>query len=126
MMEIISRTEDLERDLPFMLTSGDDGLMLPVLSVGGKGCISVTANIEPARVSGMYRAFQRGDLEEARRIHYEILPLTKTLFMDVNPVPVKRAAELRDLIRSGNVRMPLDQLSPELTDRLREVLSRYD
>ena len=46
--------------------------------------------------------------------------------MDVNPVPVKRAAELRGLIKSGNVRLPLDSLSPEMTERMREVLSHYD
>lgn len=126
MMEIIRQTEMIERDLPFSLTSGDDGLMLPLLTVGGKGCISVTANIEPARVVGIYNAFKKGDLMEAKRIHYELLPLTKNLFMDVNPVPVKRAAELRGLIKSGGVRMPLDQLSPELTAKLSGVLLNYD
>lgn len=126
MMEIIYRLEGFERELPFILTSGDDGLMLPLLSVGGKGCISVTANIEPKRVVGIYNAFKKGDLAEAKRIHYELLTLTKTLFCDVNPVPVKRAAELRGLIKSGDVRMPLDALSPDLTMNLRGVLSRYD
>lgn len=126
MMEIIQKTEGLERDYPFTLTSGDDGLMLPLLSVGGKGCISVTANIEPKRVVGIYNAFRKGDLAEAKKLHYELLTLTKALFMDVNPVPVKRAAELRGLIKSGNVRLPLDSISKEKDELLQEVLSRYD
>ena len=61
-----------------------------------------------------------------RRFVSNLMELSKAMFMDVNPVPVKRAAELRGLIKSGNVRLPLDSLSPEMTERMREVLSHYD
>ena len=126
MMAIIHGLEGVEREYPFVLTSGDDSLTLPVLSIGGKGCISVTANVEPRRMVAMYKAFVSGDLDGARKMHYELMELSKALFMDVNPVPVKRAAEIRGLIASGNVRLPLDSLSPAMTETLREVLSHYD
>lgn len=74
----------------------------------------------------MYNAFVKGDMDGARRIHYELMELFKAMFMDVNPVPAKRAAEIRGLIASGNVRLPLDSLNPEMTGKLREVLSHYD
>jgi 4-hydroxy-tetrahydrodipicolinate synthase len=126
MMAIIQGTQDLDRDYPFILTSGDDSLTLPVLSVGGHGCISVTANIEPKRMVEMYDMFRRSDLKAAMNMHYELMDLSKALFMDVNPVPVKRAAEIRGLIKSGNVRLPLDSLGEQNTAVLREVLSRYE
>jgi len=126
MMAIIKGTQDLDREYPFILTSGDDSLTLPVLSVGGHGCISVTANIEPKRMVEMYETFKRSDVTAAMKMHYEMMDLSKALFMDVNPVPVKRAAEIRGLINSGNVRLPLDSLDEEHTAVLREVLSRYD
>lgn len=126
MMAIIHGLEDIERDLPFVLMSGDDSLTLPVLSIGGKGCISVAANIEPKRMVALYDAFMKGDLARARKTHYELMELSKSLFMDVNPVPVKRAAEIRGLIDSGCLRLPLDSLPPDMTASLREVLSHYD
>ena len=126
MMAIIHGLEGVEREYPFVLTSGDDSLTLPVLSIGGKGCISVTANVEPRRMVAMYKAFVNGDMDGARKMHYELMELSNALFMDVNPVPVKRAAEIRGLIASGNVRLPLDSLSPAMTETLRGVLSHYD
>ncbi len=126
MMAIIQGTQDLDREYPFILTSGDDSLTLPVLSVGGHGCISVTANIEPKRMVEMYDLFRRSDVKAAMKKHYELMELSKALFMEVNPVPVKRAAEIRGLIKSGNVRLPLDSLGEQNTAVLREVLSRYD
>ncbi|HJJ41818.1 MAG TPA: 4-hydroxy-tetrahydrodipicolinate synthase [Methanocorpusculum sp.] len=126
MMAIINATKDLERDYPFILTSGDDSLTLPVLSIGGKGVISVTANIEPVRMKEMFKRFENGDIKGAMDMHYELMELSKALFMEVNPVPVKRAAEIRGLIKSGNVRLPLDSLGAENTEKLRTVLSHYD
>ena len=126
MMEIVNGIKELDREYPFILTCGDDSLTLPVLSIGGEGVISVTANIEPARMVEMYNLFRKCDTAGAIQKHYELLELSKALFMDVNPVPVKRAAELRGLIKCGDVRLPLDNLSPEMTEKLRTVLSHYD
>lgn len=126
MMTIIHGIRDLDRDEPFTLLSGDDSLTLPILSLGGMGAVSVTANIEPARMVEMYNRYKKGDTQGAMDMHYELMELSKALFMDVNPVPVKRAAELRGLIKCGNVRLPLDSLSPEMTQKLKEVLAHYD
>ncbi|MDO5846679.1 MAG: 4-hydroxy-tetrahydrodipicolinate synthase [Methanocorpusculum sp.] len=126
MMTIINGIKDLDRDVPFTLLSGDDSLTLPILSVGGKGVVSVTANIEPVRMVEMYNRFKKGDIQGAMEMHYELMELSKAMFMDVNPVPVKRAAELRGLIKCGDVRLPLDSLSPEMTEKLKEVLAHYD
>ncbi|MDO5843739.1 MAG: 4-hydroxy-tetrahydrodipicolinate synthase [Methanocorpusculum sp.] len=126
MMAIIKGTQDIERDYPFILSSGDDSLTLPVMSIGGAGVISVTANIEPKRVVKMYELFKKNDRIGAMKMHYELMELSKALFMDVNPVPVKRAAEIRGLIKSGGVRLPLDSLSETMTENLRAVLAKYD
>jgi len=126
MMGIINGIRDLNSNTPMTLLSGDDSLTLPILSVGGSGIISVAANIEPVRMVTMYNRFKKCDIKGAMDMHYELLELSKALFMDVNPVPVKRAAELRGLIKCGNVRLPLDSLSPEMTKKLKEVLSHYD
>ncbi|HJJ48341.1 MAG TPA: 4-hydroxy-tetrahydrodipicolinate synthase [Methanocorpusculum sp.] len=126
MMAIINGTQDLERDYPFILTCGDDSLTLPVLSVGGKGVISVTANIEPNRVVSMYNMFMNNDRMGAMKMHYELMELSKALFMEVNPVPVKMAAQIRGLVNYGGVRLPLDTMGPENSAKLKEVLSHYD
>lgn len=126
MMAIINETKDIEREHPFILTSGDDSLTLPVMSVGGEGVISVTANIEPARMVKMYDLFKKNDRVGAMNMHYELMELSKSLFMDVNPVPVKRAAEIRGLIDAGVVRLPLDSLNEAMTEKLRAVLAKYD
>ena len=125
-MAIINGTKDLDREFPFTLLSGDDSLTLPILSFGGKGVISVTANIEPKRMVELYNRFMKCDIKGSIDMHYELMELSKAMFMDVNPVPVKRASELRGLINCGNVRLPLDNLSPEMTGKLKEVLSHYD
>lgn len=126
MMAIINGTKDIEREYPFILSSGDDSLTLPVMSVGGEGVFSVTANIEPKRVVKMYELFRKNDRIGAMKMHYELMELSKAMFMDVNPVPVKRAAEIRGLIKSGGVRLPLDSLNETMTEKLRAVLAKYD
>ena len=126
MMDIVQGVENIDREYPFTLISGDDALTLPILSIGGNGCISVTANIEPKRVVNMYNAFKKGDLDTCRKIHYELMELTNAMFMDVNPVPVKRACELRGLVKSGRTRLPLDTLSSDLTTKLTGILAKYD
>ena len=71
--------------------SGDDSLTLPMMSVGATGVISVAANILPANVAAMCAAFAKGDVAEAQRLHYDLLPLVKGLFLETNPMPVKAA-----------------------------------
>ncbi|WP_129115181.1 4-hydroxy-tetrahydrodipicolinate synthase [Halegenticoccus tardaugens] len=119
--EIVERT----RDRDFDVLSGDDGLTLPVLSVGGVGTISVVANVEPERACALVGAALEDDYERARRIHHELGPLVRHLFVETNPIPVKEAMELRGY-GPARLRPPLSRLSDEHVDRLRELLADLD
>lgn len=121
----VSRILEDTQDKDFKVLSGDDALTLPILALGGSGVISVAANIEPALMVGMYEAVKKGDLEEARRLHYRLSPLFRAMFIDTNPIPVKKAAELRGMA-AGSVRLPLDELDAAKTDILAGVLRSYD
>ncbi|AKB76297.1 Dihydrodipicolinate synthase [Methanosarcina lacustris Z-7289] len=97
-------------DDDFVVLSGEDGLTLPIISMGGSGVVSVVANIVPDKMSGMVNAALRGDYETARKIHFEIAPLIRALFLETNPIPAKKAAELVGLA-SGHLRLPLAPIS---------------
>lgn len=104
--------------------SGDDFTTLPILSVGGKGVISVTSNIAPADVSHMVHAYLGGDTLEALRLHTRLWPLHKAMFLETNPVPVKTALGMMGMIRP-NLRLPLVPLSQANRDRLRKAMKDY-
>lgn len=112
-------------DEDFSVISGDDNLTLPILALGGSGVISVAANVEPVRMVRMYEAFTAGDWNTALELHYELSPLFRALFIDTNPIPVKKAVGLRGMA-AGPVRLPLADLDEEKTTVLAEVLGRYD
>ncbi len=114
--EIIRRTPE-----DFVLLSGDDFLTLPVLLLGGRGVISVAANVAPHLMKEMYLAFKNGDFAKARELHYRLMPLFSTLFIDTNPIPVKKALELMGLA-AGKPRLPLVELDENMTEKLKEVL----
>ncbi|MBI2094007.1 MAG: 4-hydroxy-tetrahydrodipicolinate synthase [Candidatus Omnitrophica bacterium] len=107
-----------------ILLSGDDALTLPVLSIGGTGVISVVANIVPRDVIAMIHAFQAGKHEDAILWHQKLLPLTKAMFVETNPIPVKTAMGLLGMIKPG-VRLPLCDLSEASLQRLRQALVAY-
>ncbi|NLV07136.1 4-hydroxy-tetrahydrodipicolinate synthase [Haloarcula rubripromontorii] len=119
--EIIERT----RDEDFAVLSGDDGMTLPMLSVGGTGCISVSANIEPERTCAMVGAALSGDFERARQIHHELGPLFRAMFVETNPIPVKEAMRIRGY-GPAYLRSPLTRLSDEHLDHLRDVLATLE
>jgi 4-hydroxy-tetrahydrodipicolinate synthase len=119
--EIAERT----REERFDVLSGNDGETLPVLSVGGTGCISVAANVEPGRMSDLVRAALNGDYDRARERHHELGPLMRALFWETNPVPVKAALEIRGH-GSGRLRPPLTPLSADNRERLESLLARYE
>ncbi len=112
------------RDESFKVISGDDNLTLPILQLGGVGVISVAANVEPALMVEMYEAFRKGDYMKARELHFRLEPLFKDLFIDTNPIPVKKAVELRGMA-AGPVRLPLDNLDQERTAKLMKTLALY-
>jgi dihydrodipicolinate synthase (EC 4.2.1.52) len=116
--EVIERTRETE----FAVLSGDDGMILPVLSVGGTGTISVVANVEPARTSAMVAAALAGDFALARQLHHELGPLVRQLFAESNPIPVKEAMHMRGR-GSPELRSPLTRLSPAHREELSRILS---
>ncbi len=109
----------------FSVLSGDDGLTYAIVALGGRGVISVTSNVLPARVSAMVGAMLRSDWEEAMRIHRYLSPLNEALFMDSNPVPVKEALAILGL-DAGKTRLPLVPMSEDNRGKLREVLRGYE
>ncbi len=115
--EIVERTQEEEFDV----LSGNDGETLPILSVGGTGCISVAANVEPERMSSLVRNALGSDYERAREIHHDLGPLFRALFWETNPIPVKAAMGMRGYIPE-RVRSPLTPLSDEYRDDLEAVL----
>ncbi|MBO4522850.1 MAG: 4-hydroxy-tetrahydrodipicolinate synthase [Methanomicrobium sp.] len=124
-LEQMSRIIEGTRDLDFTLLSGDDGLTLPILALGGKGVISVTANVAPKLMVQLYDMFKAGDIEGARKMHYRLAPLSRALFIETNPIPVKAACGLKGHA-GGPVRLPLDEMAPNNLNTLKEVLKNYD
>jgi len=108
----------------FAVLSGDDFINFPMLAVGGKGFISVTANVVPQDVAGLYDAWIAGDVAKARALHYKTLPLHTAMFYETNPVPVKTA-----LYKMGKIgpelRLPLCPMSQANDDKLDNVLRNY-
>jgi 4-hydroxy-tetrahydrodipicolinate synthase len=105
----------------FDILSGDDSLTLPLMSLGGRGVISVAANVAPAVVSDMVNALLEGDFERGRELHYDLLPLCRALFIETNPIPVKTAASILGLC-SDEMRLPMIPLAGENLDHLRRVM----
>ncbi|MEW6096645.1 MAG: 4-hydroxy-tetrahydrodipicolinate synthase [bacterium] len=108
----------------FVLLSGDDFTLLPTLSIGGVGVISVVANIVPKDVANLIKEFNKGNMDKAKKLHYKIFPLCEAMFIETNPVPVKEALEMMGMI-SHEVRLPLVRLEKTNQEKLRETLRTY-
>lgn len=109
----------------FLVLSGDDSLTLPIMSVGGKGVISVLANILPKETAEMVSRFLAGDLQGAMELHYKLLPLTKALFIETNPGPIKTAMAMMGVI-SNELRLPLAQMADANKGVLKKILSDFN
>jgi 4-hydroxy-tetrahydrodipicolinate synthase len=105
----------------FVVLSGDDSLTLPFMSVGAQGVVSVASNVAPRQVARLVRGFANGDLKGARRLHAQLFPLFKDLFLETNPGPVKAALAMMGLI-AEEYRLPLCPLSPPNRRTLEETL----
>ena len=117
----VSRIIEATQDEDFAVISGDDNLTLPIMALGGGGVISVTANVDPKRMVAMCEAMKKGDLKKALSLHYALSPLFRAMFIDTNPIPVKKAVELIGMA-GGPVRLPLDNLDDKKTEQLKKVL----
>jgi 4-hydroxy-tetrahydrodipicolinate synthase len=104
-----------------VVLSGDDCTCMPLMAVGARGVISVTANVAPARMAAQWDAVAAGDWDRARATHLELLPLHDAMFLEANPIPVKAAMAIMGLI-DPEIRLPLTPLSAAAEDRLRGVL----
>ena len=104
--------------------SGEDGLVVPLLSIGAVGVISVWSNAAPAKVHQMCDSFFKGDIETARKIQLEGLPLVDALFSEVNPIPVKKALNLMGM-EVGPLRSPLCEMGETNAAKLAEVMKNY-
>ena len=123
----VERVHQLRAVLPetFSILSGDDSLTLPFMASGAQGVISVASNLIPSGVSALVQAMLDGDLAGARALHYRYYPLFKgMLSLDVNPVPVKAALALRNLIPSAEVRLPLVELDAAKATALAGILAK--
>ena len=106
------------------LYSGNDDQVLPILSLGGLGVISVLSNVAPKETHDMVMKFMEGDLAGAARLQLEAVPLINALFCEVNPIPVKTALNLMGW-KVGPTRMPLCEMEPENEERLKKALADY-
>ena len=104
--------------------SGDDSLTLPILAVGGKGVVSVVANIVPRDVADLVHNYREGRIEEARKLHLQLFPLCRAMFLETNPIPVKTALGLMKMIEP-ELRLPLAEINEEKKEKLKEVLKNY-
>lgn len=106
----------------FLVLSGDDGWTLPLIALGGDGVISVAANEIPSLMSSMVRSALEGDFDEAREIHFRILPLMTGNFIESNPGPAKSVLKMMGILPNDTVRSPLAPISKESTERLRSII----
>ncbi len=104
--------------------SGDDFTTFPLMALGGKGTISVSANVAPGDVSAMCRALLEGNIDEARRLHFKLEPLNKGMFIETNPIPVKTALSLMGKIRE-EFRLPLCPMESANREKLKNILIDY-
>ncbi len=106
------------------LLSGDDNLLLPLLSIGGKGVISVLSNILPADVKKTITLYNDKKVDEAREHFYKLLPLCRAMFLETNPIPIKAAMEMTGFC-GGEMRLPMVPLSDDNREKLRKILTDY-
>ncbi len=118
MTSIIANTQE-----DFNLYSGDDGLTIPVLAIGGKGIVSVASHIIGSEMNEMIQAFEAGNVKDAAKQHQRLLPIMKALFQAPNPTPVKTALQLKGL-DVGSVRLPLVPLSEQERIALTTILKK--
>ena len=104
--------------------SGNDDEIVPILSIGGKGVISVLSNVAPKATHDMCRLYFEGKVEEAAKIQIDYMDLIEALFSEVNPIPVKTAMRLMGY-ETGHLRMPLSELEPEHLEPLKKALKSH-
>ncbi|MDP3764940.1 MAG: 4-hydroxy-tetrahydrodipicolinate synthase [Nanoarchaeota archaeon] len=119
----VAQMMDVINELPknFAVISGDDNLTLPLMALGGKGVISVASNIIPKEMHELTDYALKGNFEKARKMHYELLPLFKGIFIETNPIPIKAALAMKGMIKES-YRLPMCEMKAENKEKLRQIL----
>jgi 4-hydroxy-tetrahydrodipicolinate synthase len=115
-MDLIAKKPD-----DFVVLSGDDNLVFPLMALGGKGVVSVASNIVPDRMSSFVTSALKGDWDRARKMHYDLLPLFKAIFIETNPIPIKSALAMKGML-TETYRLPMCPLAEENREALKKVL----
>ncbi len=118
----ITQIIEMTQDEDFIILSGDDALTLPIMALGGSGVISVVANVAPKLTVSMVEAFRRGDMEDAKKLNLALAPLIRAIFLETNPIPIKKAVELIGL-PAGDLRLPLAPISEDNERKLKAALN---
>jgi len=108
----------------FSVLSGDDNITLPLLVIGGRGVISVIANIVPRETSEMVHAALEGDWKRARELHYKLFPLARAAFLETNPIPIKEAMAMAGMLEP-EFRLPMCRMGDANRQKLRAILESY-
>jgi len=108
----------------FRIFCGLEALSLPMLTIGACGLMNAVGNLAPARVAALYEAVKQGDLETARRLHFELFELNQSIFLDTNPIPLKYMMWRIGLLAAPELRLPLVPLDSERSRVLDGVLMR--
>ncbi|MDH4199986.1 MAG: 4-hydroxy-tetrahydrodipicolinate synthase [Spirochaetia bacterium] len=108
----------------FVLLSGDDNLLLPVLAIGGRGGISVISNVFPRETGEITRNFRKGNIQEAKSGFYKLFPLMKAMFYETNPIPVKAALYILGEIEN-TLRLPMTALSEKYFQKIRDLIQEF-
>ncbi|MHB8231795.1 MAG: 4-hydroxy-tetrahydrodipicolinate synthase [bacterium] len=108
----------------FCVLSGDDALTLPVIAVGGHGVISTVSNIAPKDMALMTDYALKGDLKSARKLNFKLLPLIHAMFIETNPIPVKKALNIMGFIEN-EIRLPLSEASGASIEKIKDALKEY-
>ena len=106
----------------FKVLSGDDAFTFPLMALGGVGVISVVSNEVPGRVTRLAHLMLEGKIEEARKLHFELLPLFQATFIETNPIPVKAALAMMGMIEEV-YRLPMCPMKPENRLRLEKAMA---
>ena len=119
----VAQIMDVLKDLPknFTVLSGDDNLAFALMALGGKGVISVASNIIPKEMHDLCEYALNGNFERARKLHFELLPLFKGIFIETNPIPIKAALAMKGMIKES-YRLPMCNMEPENKEKLRRIL----
>ncbi|MBN1798832.1 MAG: 4-hydroxy-tetrahydrodipicolinate synthase [Spirochaetales bacterium] len=105
----------------FCVLSGDDNLVFSIMALGGHGVVSVASNLIPQKMSAFVELALQGNWAEARKAHFELLPLFKAIFIETNPIPIKAALALKGMLQE-NYRLPMCPMDPGNKEKLKTVL----